>query len=244
MPSASCASSVTALGRSTGTSTPWSERQPSSVVSSSSLRIDDRAGSRRARASSSSSSRNTNTRRSTPAWLPARPTPCASAISACMRSTSRRRSSSKSSTSSALQLQHRVGPLADLGEREPPPRLVLGAQLFVDDLAVLLAHTAGQCIQRLCGSTSTTAVRPAFRIAGAAAASARAARAARAPGRSVLATSCARWRPRSRRSGAGPSSVGRRRRAAVAPSAPATPASARRARGPETTIRRRWRNGG
>ena len=59
-----------------------------------------------------------------------------------------------------------------------------------------------------CGSTSTTAFTPALRIAGAAAASTCPARAASARGRSVFATSWARWRPRSRSSGAGPSSCG------------------------------------
>ena len=61
-------------------------------------------------------------------------------------------------------------------------------------------------LRAICGSTSTTAVSPARRIAGAAAASRRAACGATARGASVFATSCARWRPRRRSSGAGPSS--------------------------------------
>ena len=84
------------------------------------------------------------------------------AISACMRATSRRRSSSNVLHLLGPQLQHRVGPLADLGQRKPPPRLVLGAQLLVDDLRRAPRSQRGQCIQRLCGSTSTTAVRPAL----------------------------------------------------------------------------------
>ena len=59
--------------------------------------------------------------------------------------------------------------------------------------------------QRLWGSTSTTAVTPAFDIAGAAAASSCATRAATRRGSSVFETSCARCLPRRRRSGAGPS---------------------------------------
>ena len=97
------------------------------------------------------------------------------------------------------QLQHRIGPLADLRERHPAADLALAVELLVVDLAVvvvvvLVAH-GRQCRQRRhrpCGSTSTTTLRPALRIAGAAAARARPARAASAPGRSVLATSCAR----------------------------------------------------
>ena len=203
VPSASCASSVTALGRSTGTSTPWSERQPSSAVSSSSL-ASTIAGFTAARASSSPSIRNTNRRRSTPAWLPARPTPCASAISACMRATRRRRSSSKSSTSSALSFSTGSGHC----------RIWASASRRLASFSALSSSSmTWPCSSLTPRSVYSEALRidvdhggrPAFRIAGAAAASAWAARAARAPGRSVLATSCARWRPRSRRSGAGPS---------------------------------------
>ena len=60
-------------------------------------------------------------------------------------------------------------------------------------------------VRAIWGSTSTTALTPARRIAGAAAASRRPAAAASARGLSVFATSWARWRPRRRSSGAGPS---------------------------------------
>src|ERR671934_223099 len=104
-----------------------------------------------------------------------------------------------------LHPQGGVGVLADLGKRDSPPRLGLGIQLFLSYLASV-AHAAARSLgQRLWGSTSTTAVRPARRIAGAADASNRAVRAARRRGSSVFATSWARCLPRSRKSGAGPS---------------------------------------
>ena len=75
----------------------------------------------------------------------------------------------------------RVGVRADVGAEEP----------------VLHGY-------KLCGSTSTTAVTPALRIAAAASPSSAAARAAMRRGCSVFATSWARCRPRRRSSGAGP----------------------------------------
>ena len=66
--------------------------------------------------------------------------------------------------------QHGIGVLADLGERDPAPRLAFGLQLFVANFLGFghLGHLA-ECNQTSWGSTSTTTARSAFRIAGAAA---------------------------------------------------------------------------
>ena len=71
-PAGSLPSTVTAIGRSTGTSRPWRERQPSSSVSSSSP-CATISGLTSARSSPSSLARMTNTRRSTPTCVAARP---------------------------------------------------------------------------------------------------------------------------------------------------------------------------
>ena len=98
-------------------------------------RVDDRARLR------SSSGWNTKMRCSTPIWVAASPTPWAS----CMSSIIARRAGARSS-SNVLDLvrahpQRRVGVLADLREREPPPRLVLAGRLPVRDLAgVVVCH--------------------------------------------------------------------------------------------------------
>ena len=83
----------------------------------------------------------TNTRRSTPTWVAASPTPFASFISSPRRVASRFRSSSNSSTGGAFIRRTGVWVLADLGERELPPGLALGLELgielFVPDLFYL-----------------------------------------------------------------------------------------------------------
>src|SRR5262249_22581267 len=118
-------------------------------------------------------------------------------------------------------------------------RDVADPPLAEDLLCVRSPHTSS-VPHPLCGSTSTTAVSPARRIAGAAAASRRAARAATARGRSVLTTSCARWRPRSRSSAAGPSTSASGSPARTSSRAFWTcPGS-----GPATRTRTRWRKGG
>ena len=108
--------------------------------------------------------------------------------------------------------QHRVRVLADLRERDASARAILRVELPLVDLVPALwcrrdtaVRHARECSQTVWGSTSTTALTPARRIAGAAAASTRPAAAASARGRSVFATSWERCRPRRRSSGAGPS---------------------------------------
>ena len=91
--------------------------------------------------------------------------------------------------------QDRVRVLPDLRQRQPPPRFALRVELLpFADLALLFNLLLCHAEQfrrgyKLCGSTSTTAVRPALRIAGAAAASSFPARPATRLGSSVLATS-------------------------------------------------------
>ena len=92
--------------------------------------------------------------------------------------------------------QDRVRVLADLGEREPAARAILRVELPLVDLVAafrrgrnLAVGHARECSQTVWGSTSTTALTPARRIAGAAAASTRPAAAASARGVSVFATS-------------------------------------------------------
>jgi len=76
---------------------------------------------------------------------------------------------------------------ADLRKRDAAPGLRLGVELLIPDWS-RFAHA--RILGQSCwGSTSTTAVTPARRIAGAAAASSAAARDASARGRSVLPTS-------------------------------------------------------
>src|SRR5215210_6672830 len=86
--------------------------------------------------------------------------------------------------------QHRVRVLANLGERDPAPRLERRFQLFVANL-LGFGHL-GECNQTSWGSTSTTTVKSAFRIAGAAADRSWLARDASSRGRAVFATSWAR----------------------------------------------------
>ena len=141
--------------------------------------------------------------------------------------------------------QDRVAVLPDLRERELPARLRLGVELLVlDDLALDLAFvsasaTAASVVRDSADRRRRTAVRSWRRIAGAAAASKPAAADATARGRSVFATSCARYRPLSRISGAGPSTspgqAGLQLREHLLGAPRIYPA---------TTIRTRWRNGG
>ena len=192
------------LGRSTGTSTPWSERQPSSSVSQLLTRIDDRRvhGGRAPRPRPRSGTRTRGEAR--PPGCAARPTPFASAISACIRSTRRRRSSSKSSTSSARSFSTGSGHCRIWASASR--RLASFSALSSSSMTwpcSLCSHASSSVFRGSADRRRPRRPGPPFRIAGAAAASARPARAASAPGRSVLATSCARWRPRSRRSGAG-----------------------------------------
>ena len=128
------------------------------------------------------------------------------------------------------QESHRV----DAGVEEPPERAHDEADDdqsddLSDSHAVECARrhglrNAGPAYPRPWGSTSTDAVRPSRRMAGAAAASRRAAREATALGAAVLASSWARRRPRRRRSGAGPRSS----RSSPAPSRPARSSPSRR----------------
>ena len=146
-----------------------------------------------------------------PTCVAARPAPPASCISSAILSTSRREIVVEVLDVVRFQAQHRIRVLPDLRERETASRDgfriglaldvvadVLGVR--VDNLlvalvghgaSVLTASRANPC-QKPCGSTSTTAVIPAARIAGAAAASSCPRRAATSRGVSVFAISWAR----------------------------------------------------
>src|SRR3954451_18062724 len=93
--------------RSTGSSTPWIERQPSSstVVSVPRSTISAFASA----TVSSSETWNTKSRCRTPTWVAASPIPLASTMSCFIRSTRRRRSSSNSSTGRAAILRAASG---------------------------------------------------------------------------------------------------------------------------------------
>src|SRR5215471_9583985 len=99
-PCSSCPSIAIFADRSTGSSTPWIERQPSSstVVTSPRSTISGFASA----TVSSSETWKTKKRCRTPTWVAASPIPLASAMSCFMRSTRRRRSSSNSSTGRAV----------------------------------------------------------------------------------------------------------------------------------------------
>ena len=129
-------------GRSTGSSTPWIERQPSSSTVVSSLRSTI-SGFASATISSSSAWK-TNSRCRTPTCVAASPIPLASTISCFIRSTSRRSSSSNSLDRARGHLQRRIRVLADLREREPAARGALGVELLVLDLSLDLRQFARQ----------------------------------------------------------------------------------------------------
>ena len=195
----------------------------------------------------------TKTRRSTPTCVAASPTPCAS----CIRSHplgEPRELVVELSTSRARMRRTGVRVLADLRERErgaaPRPRRRAARPRSTSSSPPSGAGSespgcsacAVECSQSDCGSTSTTAVTPARRIAGAAAASSAAGR--------------GRERARAARSSRRAARGGGRAGAAAAPgpssSAPlvSSPSSSRSSRsgaaasGPDATIETRWRNGG
>ncbi len=154
------------------------------------------------------------------------------------------RSSSKVLDVVRLHAQDRVGVLADLREREPPPRLGLGVELLCLDLSGLVRHR--RCIVVALEGSADRRRRPRSGPPGAS--PARRPRAAAPRGRRGAAA-----RPSSRRagpgdgraggsSGAGPSS-------SPAPSSPArssssSAAASSRSERPETSTRTRCRKGG
>src|SRR5215203_504897 len=139
-----------------------------------------------------------------------------------------------------LEPEHRIWVLANLGQGETTFGFGLRIELVGLDLA-LLGHVF-EFSQTLCGSTSTTAIRSAARIALEAEPSRRAARDATSRGRSVFTISWARCFPRRRKSAAGPSSSPGASASPSASSVSACIASSRS--GPETRMRTRWRYGG
>ena len=182
-------------GRSTGTSTPWSDRQPFVVRLELLARLDDARVDDGARLLLLAALEDEHAPQDARPGCAARPTPFASCISRLIRSTSRSRSSSKSSTSCARMRRTGSGHwrICASASRRRASRSPSSCSSSTWPWSCSVAIHGRQCSQTLWGSTSTTAAQAGLphrrRRGGERHVPARA---ASAPGRSVFATSCAR----------------------------------------------------